>query len=109
MHLVTCACPQEPLEQAPRSALVADHSDEGEWDAFWSLESDEYLVRCTRAGGDVQGFRVEDDVDSAAARPESRVLEFRRPNYGRTAVIVAESPSGRRMLVGSARRGGGTR
>ena len=107
MHLVQCARPQEPLEQAPRSGLVADVVDGEAWDGFWSGGSDDYFVRCTHTGGETEWFRMEDDaqVPVAASGADPRVLEFRSARRARALLIVAESPSGRRMLVGSTRRG----
>ncbi|HEY4218577.1 MAG TPA: hypothetical protein VGM67_15660 [Gemmatimonadaceae bacterium] len=108
MHLVHCDIPQEPLETAPRSALLADLIAGESWDGFWS--SDTYYARLTTADGDVQWFEVVDDEAAAtsAASAESRVLTLRaktRPQQSRVAVVVAKSPNGRRMLVGgSARR-----
>src|SRR6185312_9361343 len=61
MHLVSCATPQEPLEAAPRTALLADLTEGERWEGFWS--SDAYFVRCTRAGGEVEWFRLADDED----------------------------------------------
>jgi hypothetical protein len=103
MHLVTCATPQEPLEAAPRTALLADLTEGERWEGFWS--SDAYFVRCTKESGDVQWYRLADDE---VIRPKpgtaTRVLQF--PTHGRlqTRVVVAQSPNGRRMLVGSAGR-----
>jgi hypothetical protein len=109
MHLVACATPQEPLENAPRSALLADSIEGESWDGFWS--SDTYYARCTRVDGGVEWFEVADDeAVVVAGAPEPRVLTIRpktRPQ-SRVSVVVAQSPDGRRMLVGgsggSARR-----
>jgi hypothetical protein len=105
MHLVSCATPQEPLEDAPRTALLADLTEGECWDGFWA--SDAYYVRCTRANGAVEWFEVADD--EATLQPiEPRVLTLRPKTRGQSArvsVVVAQSPDGRRMLVGgSARR-----
>jgi hypothetical protein len=80
---------------------------EGErWEGFWS--SDVYFVRCTRQGGEVEWFQVADE-DIAPAR----AVEARTPHRGRgavpisqnrVAVVVARSPGGQRMLIGSGRR-----
>lgn len=105
MHLVRCATPQEPLEDAPRSALLADLAEGEAWDGFWSSQSDAYYVRCTRTSGVTEWFQLADDV--APATIEARVLPMPRASRAvgaRVTVIVAKSPSGRRMLVGSARR-----
>lgn len=113
MHLVACPTPPEPLEDAPRTALLADLTEGERWEGFWS--SDAYFVRCTKAGGEVEWFKLADDaaVESLAGRAagtiETRVLPFRargaRPlARGRVAVLVAKSPEGRRMLVGTAQR-----
>lgn len=106
MHLVRCATPQEPLEDAPRSALLADLSEGEAWDGFWSSGSDAYYVRCTRATGATEWFQLADEV-AAVVPAEARVLPLQRPQPragSRVAVVVAKSPSGRGMLVGNARR-----
>jgi hypothetical protein len=112
MHLVACASPQEPLEVAPRSALLADLTEGEQWEGFWS--SDSYFVRCTKTDGDVAWFKLADEVaDGASAdarkRGEVRVLPFRKrgvvaASSGRVAVLVTTGPDGRRMLVGTAHR-----
>lgn len=106
MHLVSCATPQEPLEDAPRTALLADLVEGERWDGFWSAESDAYYVRCTRNGGAVEWFALADDVAGPSSEPDPRVLTLRPKTraQSRVAVVVARSPSGRRMLVGNARR-----
>ncbi|MEO7086229.1 MAG: hypothetical protein ABI442_09405 [Gemmatimonadaceae bacterium] len=106
MHLVSCASPPEPLESAPRTALLADLIEGEQWDGFWSSKSDAYFVRCTRASGETQWFSLADDGSSSSKDSNSRVLAL-RPKTGtrsRVAVVVAQSPNGQRMLVGSARR-----
>jgi len=104
MHLVSCDSPQEPLEAAPPSALLAEPVDGEHWDGFWS--SDNYYVRCTRTDGAIEWFEVADDVSEPAAAAEARVLALRPTTrfQSRVSVVVAQSPAGRRMLVGSARR-----
>ncbi|HEY9225913.1 MAG TPA: hypothetical protein VIP11_04655 [Gemmatimonadaceae bacterium] len=106
MHLVSCATPQEPLEDAPRTALLADLIEGERWDGFWSGKSDAYYVRCTRTGGEVEWYELADDVAGPGSEPEARVLALRPKTrvQSRVAVVVARSPSGRRMLVGNARR-----
>jgi len=106
MHLVSCDSPPEPLETAPRSGLLADLTEGEQWDGFWSSDSDAYFVRCTRQSGTTEWFKVADDEASEPAGNELRVLTLRpktRPQ-SRVSVVVAQSPDGRRMLVGSARR-----
>ena len=104
MHLVSCARPQEPLEDAPRTALLSDLEEGERWDGFWS--SDAYYVRCTRRQGDVEWFKLADEVAAPVAANEPRVLALRPKSAprSRVAVVVAQSPSGRRMLIGNARR-----
>lgn len=112
MHLVACARPQEPLEDAPRSALLADLTEGERWEGFWS--SDAYVLRCTKSDGEVEWFQLADDVSAvntsenrSLTGAEARVLPFRYARsrvYGRQAVLVAKSPEGRRMLVGTAHR-----
>jgi hypothetical protein len=109
MHLVSCATPQEPLEAAPRTALLADLTEGERWEGFWSSD-DAYFVRCTKENGDVQWYKLADDeVVRPKVAPATRVLTF--PTNGRlqTRVVVARSPSGRGMLVGSAGRVGARR
>jgi hypothetical protein len=106
MHLVSCNRPEEPLEDAPRTALVSESNTTGEqWDGFWSGQSDNYYVRRTAATGDVDWFEMRDElVETGPGERDARVLELRPPHPTRVALIVAQSPNGRRMLVGSARR-----
>jgi hypothetical protein len=107
MHLVSCPAPtsQEPLEAAPQTALLMDHAEGERWDGFWS--ADAYVLRCTRRGGEVEWYMLEDDAEL-----EAHAAEGRQPRgaagtsdmRSRVNVVVARSPNGRRMLVGSARR-----
>ena len=104
MHLVRCATPKEPLEDAPRTALLSNLTEGEQWDGFWSSSTEAYYVRCTKAGGTIEWFTLADEP-SAASRHEARVLPLhpKRPQ-SRVSVVVAQSPSGRRMLVGNAGR-----
>lgn len=108
MHLVSCACPSEPLEDAPRTALLADLIEGEQWDGFWSSTSDAYFVRRTRDDGATEWFNLADDASAtpAPADAHTRILMLRpkTTRRSRVAVVVAQSPSGQRMLVGSARR-----
>ena len=106
MHLVSCATPPEPLEDAPRTALLSDLTEGERWDGFWSSQSDGYYVRCTKTGGATEWFKLADDEPVAPVRGETRVLTLHPKNrpVSRVNVVIAQSPSGRRMLVGSARR-----
>jgi hypothetical protein len=106
MHLVSCATPPEPLEDAPRTALLSDLTEGERWDGFWSSQSDAYFVRCTKASGVTEWFKLADDAPAVAPRGESRVLALhpKTQSRSRVNVVVAQSPGGRRMLVGSARR-----
>jgi len=102
MHLASCAAPPEPLEDAPRSALLTDSTVAEQWDAFWS--SDAYYVRRTTECGEVEWFELVDDEPAHVT--DSRVLTLQTKTRPRTrvTVVVAQSPDGRRMLVGSAGR-----
>ena len=108
MHLVSCASPQDPLEAAPRTALLADLNEGERWEGFWS--SDLYFVRCTRQGGEIEWFRVADEDIGAARAPELRTTPHRGSRtagssaHTRVAVVVARSPNGQRMLIGSGKR-----
>jgi len=105
MHLVRCAAPNEPLEDAPRTALLSDLTEGERWDGFWSSNSEAYYVRCTKVGGGTEWFTLADDAPAAQPRNEARVLALhpKRPQ-SRVSVVVARSPNGRRMLVGNAGR-----
>jgi hypothetical protein len=105
MHLVRCATPTEPLEDAPTTALLRDLTEGERWDGFWSSSSEAYYVRCTRVGGATEWFTLADEAPTAGSRAEVRVLAIhpkRKP--ARVSVVVARSPNGRRMLVGNAGR-----
>jgi hypothetical protein len=108
MHLVACATPPQPLETAPRTALLGELAEGESWDGFWS--SDEYYVRRTESNGEVTWYQLADDARKRTPRgtekQEARVLTFRARPYmrWRTTLVFAKSPSGRRMLVGSGRR-----
>ncbi|HEV8218611.1 MAG TPA: hypothetical protein VGP95_22330 [Gemmatimonadaceae bacterium] len=108
MHLVSCPppTPHEPLEAAPQTALLMDHAEGERWDGFWL--ADTYVLRCTRRGGEVEWYMLADDVDlathSAEARPQPRNGAVAPDTRSRVNVVVARSPNGHRMLVGSARR-----
>ena len=106
MHLVSCATPVEPLEDAPRTALLSDLTEGERWDGFWSSGSDSYYVRCTKESGVTEWYQLADEESSALPRAEARVLAIhpKTQAQSRVSVVVARSPSGRRMLVGSARR-----
>ena len=104
MHLVRCATPLEPLEDAPKTALLSDLTEGERWDGFWSSNSEAYYVRCTRVGGATEWFTLADEP-AGASRPEARVIPLHpKRMQSRVSVVVARSPNGRRMLVGNAGR-----
>lgn len=119
MHLVSCTTPPGSLEAAPRTALLAEPSaSDGEqadqWDGFWCAQTDAYYARCTHRDGEVEWFSLADDETDAAAFDDERAETVLRAaplsrraseSSARVAVIVARSPDGRGMLVGSGRRG----
>ena len=107
MRLVPCSAPLEPLDTAPQTPLFNEVEQSGIWAGFWSHSNDSYYARCTTGEGAVRWYQITDegissDVDSA------RVLPFRGDAMRRVSVIVAASPSGRQMLVGSRIRRGAT-
>jgi hypothetical protein len=104
MHLVSCATPPEPLEDAPRSALLTEIVEGEQWDGFWS--ADVYFVRRTTQAGQIEWFALEDEEPTRTIGGDARVLTLRPATRARSrvSVVVAQSPDGRRMLVGSARR-----
>jgi hypothetical protein len=105
MRLVSCATPPEPLEDAPRTALLSDLTEGERWDGFWSSQSDGYYVRCTRTSGGTEWFKLADEP-AVAQRKEQRVLALHANTRAQTrvSVVVAQSPGGRHMLVGGTRR-----
>jgi hypothetical protein len=102
MHLASCAAPPEPLEDAPRSALLNESTEAERWDAFWS--SDAYFVRRTTQCGEIQWFELVDDEPTFAVDARVLTLQTKTRPRTRVTVVVAKSPDGRRMLVGSAGR-----
>ena len=97
----------EFLNDTLTTALLSDLTEGERWDGFWSSSSDGYYVRCTRTGGAIEWFKLADDEPVAVPpRSETRVIALHpksRP-HSRVNVVIAQSPGGRRMLVGSARR-----
>jgi hypothetical protein len=107
MRLVPCSPPTEPLDAAPRTALLRDFEPDADWQGFWSRSSDAYYTSCTTREGSTHWYRISDDYEGLTLPPSTgaRVLPFRGDAMRRVALILAASPSGRPMLVGAARRG----
>src|SRR5262245_29310987 len=109
MRLVPCSPPTEPLDAAPRTALLRDFEPGTDWDGFWSRSTDAYYTRCTTSEGATAWYRISDDSEAgltlAPSHSGARVLPFRGEAMRRISLILAASPSGRPMLVGTARRG----
>ncbi|MEO5567529.1 MAG: hypothetical protein ABIR92_03510 [Gemmatimonadaceae bacterium] len=108
MRLVPCSPPSEPLDAAPRTALLLDLEPGTEWEGFWSRATDAYYTRCTSSEGDMYWYRISDEGEggiSLSRTSGARVLPFRGDAMRRVSLILAASPSGRPMLVGTARRG----
>jgi hypothetical protein len=108
MRLVPCSPPTEPLDAAPRTALLRDLEPGSDWDGFWSRSTDAYYTRCTTGEGATHWYRISDDSEAGLtlqpAVVAGRVLPFRGDAMRRVSCILAASPSGRPMLVGTARR-----
>jgi hypothetical protein len=108
MRLVPCSPPTEPLDAAPRTALLRDLEPGADWEGFWSRATDAYYTRCTTSEGSTHWYRISDDSEpgltQAPSSSATRVLPFRGDAMRRVSLILAASPSGRPMLVGSARR-----
>ena len=102
MHLVSCAAPTEPLEDAPRSALLTESTELERWDGFWA--ADAYYVRRTTHEGKTEWFEFVDDEPASFSEPRVLTLQPKTRIRSRVAVVVAQSPDGRRMLVGSTGR-----
>jgi hypothetical protein len=108
MRLVPCSPPSEPLDAAPRTALLRDPEPGTDWEGFWSRATDAYYTRCTTHEGATHWYRITDDtMEIGGAAPISaaaRVLPFRGDAMRRVSLILAASPGGRPMLVGSSVR-----
>jgi hypothetical protein len=109
MRLVPCSPPNEPLDAAPQTALLRDLEPGTDWEGFWSRTNDAYYTRCTTSEGVTHWYRISDDLEGGLTLTPSahtvRVLPFRGDAMRRSSLILAASPSGRPMLVGTARRG----
>ena len=107
MRLVPCSPPTEPLDTAPRTGLLHGFEPGSDWQGFWSRSTDAYFTSCTTREGATHWYRISDESEGGLTRPSSpdvRVLPFRGDTMRRLSLILAASPSGRQMLVGSARR-----
>lgn len=109
MRLVPCSPPSEPLDAAPRTALLRDLEPGADWEGFWSRATDAYYTRCITRAGTTHWYRIADETAVAvAAAPAladaARVLPFRGDAMRRVSLILAASPNGRPMLVGSSAR-----
>src|SRR3954464_10246058 len=104
MRLVPCSPPPQPLDAAPRTALLRDLEPGTVGEGFWSRSTDAYYTRCTTSEGTTHWYRISDDAEAGlglARTSGARVLPFRGDAMRRVALILAESPSGRPMLVGT--------
>ena len=108
MRLVPCSPPSEPLDAAPRTALLGDIEPAADWEGFWSRATDSYYTRCTTHEGATHWYRITDEsmevASLGAVTTASRVLPFRGAGMRRVSLILAASPNGRPMLVGSSAR-----
>jgi len=121
MHLVSCARPNEPLEDAPCSSLLIDAA-KGAWTGYWSTTDEGYYARCQHPDGSEEWFRMYEEgigiratpMASVAAIPAapSRVAASRGVGMDdttraraqrRVMLLLARSTSARGILVGSAR------
>lgn len=119
VQLLPCNRPTGLLESAPRTSLrvEAEHGP-GEWEGFWS-DDERYYLRCARADGAEQWYRIEDEHGVLQFRPRRRSpapadarltapgLECScEPAPSRHAMLVSARNGGRAMLVGTWRRRG---
>jgi hypothetical protein len=116
MHLVSCARPTEPLEDAPRTSLRTE-SPTGSWKGFWSTTEDVYYTRCTREDGTEEWFTLVEDATEASTlaqleaglgpQPMRRGASPRRNGTAGTGrhvmLLLTRSASARGILVGNAR------
>lgn len=108
MRLVPCSAPPEPLDAAPRTALLRDLEPGTDWEGFWSRTTDGYYTRCTTTAGATHWYRISDELKDTISVPLSapgpRMLPFRGAAMRRLSLVLAASPNGRPMLVGSSAR-----
>ena len=121
MHLVSCARPNEPLEDAPCSSLTFDAA-QGAWTGYWSTMDEGYYARCQHPDGTEEWFRMFEEgigiratpIASVAAIPAAPLRSSTRRDVGmddttraraqrRVMLLLARSTSARGILVGSAR------
>jgi hypothetical protein len=114
MHLVSCARPLEPLEDAPRSSLLTE-SASGNWTGYWSTTDEGYYARWTRLDGGEEWFRLVEEAEgegprgTAAGKRPTPALGVRmqapvRANARRRVMLLlARTSSARGILVGNAR------
>jgi hypothetical protein len=120
MHLVSCARPIEPLEDAPCSSLLIDVA-KGAWTGYWSTTDEGYYARCQHPDGSEEWFRMYEEgigiratpmasvaaIPAAPARAASRGVGMddttRARAQRRVMLLLARSTSARGILVGSAR------
>ena len=120
MHLVSCARPIEPLEDAPRSSLLLE-SGSGSWTGYWSTLDEGYYARWRCDDGGEEWYRLVEDGATAggdalsrggmagqasAAPPVRRALGAAPVPTGarrHVMLLLARSASARGILVGSAR------
>ena len=120
MHLVSCARPNEPLEDAPCSSLTIDVA-KGAWTGYWSTMDEGYYARCQHPDGSEEWFRMYEEgigipatpLGSVAAIPAAPMRSMhqgvgmddttRARARRRVMLLLARSTSARGILVGSAR------
>ena len=120
MHLVSCARPNEPLEDAPCSSLTIDAA-KGAWTGYWSTMDEGYYARCQHPDGSEEWFRMYEEGIGIRATPLGAVaaipaapMRSAHPGVGmddttrararrRVMLLLARSTSARGILVGSAR------
>jgi hypothetical protein len=120
MHLVSCARPIEPLEDAPCSSLLIDAA-KGAWTGYWSTTDEGYYARCQHPDGSEEWFRMYEEGIGIRATPMASVAAIPAAPRGaasrgvgmddttraraqrRVMLLLARSTSARGILVGSAR------
>ena len=122
MHLVSCARPNEPLEDAPCSSLLTENVN-GAWTGFWSTKDEGYYACCRHTDGSEEWFRLYEEgigiratpIASVAAIPAAPLRGAARTQpvamddltraraQRRVMLFLARSANARGILVGSAR------
>ena len=87
MHLVSCARPNEPLEDAPCSSLTIDAA-KGAWTGYWSTMDEGYYARCQHPDGSEEWFRMYEEGIGIRATPLGSVAAIALGFTGKIDTLI---------------------